>query len=127
MNWWGKDWAKMLLLKTADRNEILFSVPHCHYPFNQSYNEYSDELIKWVNNFQKSNLNAVNFGYILIEKSDHPVYVSKTISNPSQAIFDQVQSFFTQNDLLVQHKDSALLQINPNIKELSLLQKCYFT
>lgn len=116
MNWWGKDWAKMLLLKTADRNEILFSVPHCHYPFNQSYNEYSDELIKWVDNFQKSNLNAVNFGYILIEKSEHPVYVSKTISNPSQAIFDQVESFFTQNDLLVQHKDSALLQINPNIK-----------
>jgi len=116
MNWWGKDSAKMMLLKTADRNEILFSVPHCHYPFNQTYSEYSNELIKWVDNFQKSNLNAVNFGYILIEKSDNPVYFSKTISNPSKSIYNQVESFFTQNDFMIENADEVLLQISPYIK-----------
>ena len=116
MCWWGKNAAKTLLLKTADRNEILFSVPHCHYPFNQTYGEYSNELLKWVDNFKKSNLSAVNFGYILIEKSQHTVYVSKTISNPSQPIFDQVQSFFNQHDLLSENRDVLLLEMNPNIK-----------
>ena len=46
----------MLVLKTADRNEILFSVPHCNYPFNQTYDDYSNELIRWVKNFKKEKI-----------------------------------------------------------------------
>lgn len=114
--WWGSSNAKMMVLKTADRNEILFSVPHCHYPFNQTYKEYSNELIKWVGNFQKSNLNAVNFGYILIEKSNYTIYFSKTISNPSIPIYDQVEEFFEQNDFLNQSEEGLVLAVNPEIK-----------
>ncbi len=116
MNWWGNSPSKMMVLKTADRNEILFSVPHCHYPFNQSYNEYSSELIKWVNNFKKSNLNAVNFGYILIEKSDNQIYFSKTISNPSTPIFNQTEEFFKQNDLLNECSNQLIIEVNTAIK-----------
>jgi len=114
-SWWGETCSNMAVLKTADRNDILFSVPHCHYPFNQTYNEYSNELIKWVNNFNNSNLNAVNFGYILIEKAEKSSYFLKTISNPSTAIYSQTKNFFSQTHLLLDNSDGLMVSVNPEI------------
>ena len=130
--WWGSGPAKTLVLKTADRDEILFAVPHCHYPFNQSYQEYSDELIKWVNNFQKGKLKAVNFGYILIQNSETPFYYTKTISNPSIPIHHQVLDFFKQKELLDENDGNQIrLQVAKDIqvrRESNLMdgKKLYF-
>ena len=115
-SWWGDTCSNMAVLKTADRNDILFSVPHCHYPFNQTYNDYSNELIKWVNNFNNSNLNAVNFGYILIEKSKKPSYFLKTISNPSVPIYKQTKNFFTQTHLLLNNSPELMVSVNSQIR-----------
>ena len=55
-----------LILTTADRDEMLFSVPHCHAPFGQSIEAYNAELERWVENFRAAGLERVNFGYILL-------------------------------------------------------------
>ena len=43
-SWWGDGSFEALILTTADRDEILFSVPHCHSPFGQSFEDYN---ISW--------------------------------------------------------------------------------
>jgi carbamoyltransferase len=97
--WWGPTKADKLLLTTADRNDILFSVPHCHYPFSQTFKQYNDELDMWIQNFNCSRISSVNFGYILIRKGGNSFY-SKSIYNPTQAINKMVNEYFEQIGML---------------------------
>jgi carbamoyltransferase len=102
-HWWRGGAADQLVLGTADRNDILFSVPHCHAAFSQSYEEYRTELDRWLYNFHRAGLSAVNFGYILICCTDPDQlssYYTRTIHNPSKPIHTQVQTYFQQRALL---------------------------
>jgi carbamoyltransferase len=100
-HWWQGGAAHKLVLGTADRNDILFSVPHCHTAFNQTWDEYNTELDQWLQNFHTTGLRAVNFGYILICRVDTTgSYYSRTIHNPHQPIHQQVQEYFQQRQLL---------------------------
>lgn len=97
--WWRGAGADMLVLHTADRDEILFAVPHCHWPYGQSFDDYNMELGDWVDNFRASNLKAVNFGYILIQKRPElaaPKYFSRCIHSPTKTIYERVESYFRQ-------------------------------
>lgn len=97
--WWGKTKADKLVLTTADRNDILFSIPHCHYPFKQTIEQYNNELDMWIQNFNYSNISSVNFGYILIKKGGNSFY-SKSIYNPTQGINKKVTEYFEQINML---------------------------
>ncbi|OGT90624.1 MAG: carbamoyltransferase [Gammaproteobacteria bacterium RIFOXYA12_FULL_61_12] len=102
-DWWQGGGADMLVLHTADRDEILFSVPHCHWPFGQSVEEYNAELERWVDNFRDSKLAAVNFGYILVHRRPEMEgisYFSRCIHNPDTPIHAQVSNYFVQRELL---------------------------
>jgi carbamoyltransferase len=116
--WLDCDTADVLVLKTADRNEILFSVPHCHHPYGQDYGDYKKELIKWVNNFKAENLVAVNFGYILIQKHQQQgSYFCKTINNPGTPVHDLTRSYFKTRKILRQDSAPALtLHVAKDIK-----------
>jgi carbamoyltransferase len=102
--WWQGGAADTLILHTANRDEILFSVPHAHAPFGQSITDYNTELDRWVSNFRAAGLTAVNFGYILIERITSRdragSYYTRTIHNPHQPIDLQVQQYFEQRDRL---------------------------
>ena len=86
------------ILTTADRDEILFSVPHCHAPFAQSFEDYNRELDRWVQNFRGAKLEAVNFGYILIwlGEGDGLDLTTRTIHNPSRPMWHDVQDWVSQ-------------------------------
>ncbi|MGG6268984.1 carbamoyltransferase C-terminal domain-containing protein [Leptolyngbya sp. AN03gr2] len=101
--WWRGGAAHQLVLSTADRNDILFSVPHCHAAFNQSYAEYKSELDQWLYNFHHARLTAVNFGYILIQRAlpqSIGSYYTRTIHNPTRPIYQNVRQYFQQRDRL---------------------------
>ena len=55
-SWWGEGSFEALILTTADRDEILFSVPHCHSPFGQSLETYNNKLGTWISNFRNAML-----------------------------------------------------------------------
>ncbi|BBB90885.1 MAG TPA: carbamoyltransferase C-terminal domain-containing protein [Methylomusa anaerophila] len=113
--WWGTAKADKLILTTADRNDILFSVPHCHYPFKQTFEQYNDELDMWIQNFNSSGISSVNFGYILIKKEGNSFY-SKSIYNPTQAINKKVKEYFEQIDRLNSVEwDKLYLQLSDDI------------
>ncbi len=97
--WWGTTKADKLILTTADRNDILFAVPHCHYPFGQTIEQYNNELEMWIRNFNYSGITSVNFGYILIKKDGDSFY-SKSIHNPAESITKRVKEYFEQIDML---------------------------
>jgi carbamoyltransferase len=113
--WWRGGPAHKFVLKTADRNDSQYSVPHCHAPFDQSYQEYNEVLEHWVKNFHDAGIKTINFGYILIQclaKTDHPSYFLRTISNPKKPIYQQVEAYFTQrNHLSDPAKDEFFLRI----------------
>ena len=119
-NWWTGGHSHQLLLCTADRDEMLFSVPHSHAPFGQSYEDYTRELDDWLTNFQSAALEAVNFGYILIQQTaDAPEssYYVRTIHNPTQPIYEQVKDYFWQRDLLRgQAYLTKYLILNPDLQ-----------
>jgi carbamoyltransferase len=101
--WWQGGVSDQLVLCTADRDDILFSVPHCHAAFNQTYKEYSAQLDQWICNFHRSGLTAVNFGYILIRRSlsmSSGSYYTRTIHNPDRPIHQQVAHYFQGRDRL---------------------------
>lgn len=100
--WWTGGAADILVLHTADRDEILFSVPHTHAPFGQSLEEYNSELEKWVLNFRDSGLKAVNFGYIFIHRrpDGSESYYERIIHNPSAPIHGQVKEYFQLREKL---------------------------
>lgn len=118
-HWLGSP-ADTLVLKTADRNDILFSVPHTHVPFGQSYKEYTRDLDKWVRNFHDSGLKNVNFGYILIENinlSEDGSFYVKTIHNPNNDIYTSVNRYFESiNDLKEYEDHNVYLDLHDNIK-----------
>lgn len=118
--WWQGGSAHKLVLSTADRNDILFSVPHCHTAFNQSWEEYNTELDLWLQNFHTTGLKAVNFGYILICKVDATLtgsYYCRTIHNPSQPIHQQVLEYFQQRDLLEKSQvNDYYLALSPDLR-----------
>ncbi|MCC5465362.1 carbamoyltransferase C-terminal domain-containing protein [Pelosinus baikalensis] len=97
--WWGETKADKLILTTADRNDVLFSIPHCHYPFEQTIEQYNAELDMWIQNFNCSSISSVNFGYILIKKGGNSFY-SKSIYNPTQGINKKVAEYFEQINML---------------------------
>lgn len=119
-DWWNGGSAHKLVLCTADRDDILFSVPHCHAAFNQTVEQYNSKLEQWVNNFYAEDLTAVNFGYILIQQSPEiqaGSYYLRTVHNPSEAIHHHVESYFEQRDLF-DHSDvmDYYLAIAPDLK-----------
>lgn len=118
--WWQGGAAHQLILSTADRDDILFSVPHCHGAFNQTPEQYAAELDQWLQNFHEAGLSAVNFGYILICQIDSAQtgsYYTRTIHNPAHSIHQQVSDYFGQRQLL-EHEQSydCYLTLAPEIR-----------
>lgn len=108
--WWRGAAAHMLVLHTADRNEILFSVPHSHAPFGQGFEAYNAELEKWVQNYRDAGLKAVNFGYIFIQQVPGmrlDSYYSRVIHNPSSPIQREVGNYFLQRQRLVEYENGG--------------------
>jgi len=128
-SWWKGGGADMLVLHTADRDEILFSVPHCHWPFDQTFEDYNAELDQWIRNFRNANLTAVNFGYILIQRQPEilkTAFFSRCIHNPATAIHNQTKDYFKQRRMLgkigaepcnLDVESSLQVRINRGIKE----------
>lgn len=118
--WWHGGPAHKLVLQTADRNDTQFSVPHCHAPFGQHFQEYNAELEHWVRNFHEAGMKTVNFGYILIHclaETDQPSYFRRTISNPAKPIYSQVEVYFRERCLLSESaKEDYYLQIVDGIR-----------
>ena len=97
--WWGEGGMDALILTTADRDEMLFSVPHCHAPFGQSIEAYNAELERWVENFRAAGLERVNFGYILLwTRSDGGAddVAMRTIHNPATPMHHEVEAWREQ-------------------------------
>lgn len=102
-HWWQGGATHQLVLGTADRDEILFAVPHSHFPFNQSFEAYNTELEKWVRNYRQAEIDTVNFGYIFIKKlsgMENGSYFYRIIHNPLRAIHDEVAHYFEQRQRL---------------------------
>jgi carbamoyltransferase len=96
-NWWEGGAADMLVLHTADRDEILFSAPHSHAPFGQSYQEYNTQLERWVQNYRQAGLKAVNFGYVFIRRlseAQSSTYYSRIVHSPTAGIHQEVAGYF---------------------------------
>ena len=119
-HWWNGGAAHQLILHTADRDDILFSVPHSHAPFGQTICEYNAELDRWVQNFHEAGLTAVNFGYILVQRvtgENKGSYYTRTIHNPHRPIYDRVQDYFQQRNLLARtDAGKYYLTINPDLR-----------
>ncbi|MEE2887512.1 MAG: carbamoyltransferase C-terminal domain-containing protein [Planctomycetota bacterium] len=119
-SWLGEVNAYGLILTTADRNEILFAVPHCHAPFSQSFADYNAELDSWVENFRSTGLKAVNFGYILAWKhsgGDGCDITKRTIHNPATPIWKQVQDWLEQRRLWdSDDAGSLVLAMHPELR-----------
>jgi carbamoyltransferase len=117
--WWRGAPAHMLVLHTADRDEILFAVPHAHAPFGQRYADYNDELTHWVRNFRSADLGSVNFGYVFIRRSasgSHG-YTARVIHNPTAPIHAQVNAYFSQRELLETTDAGTLtVRLHPDAK-----------
>ena len=99
--WWGDTGMDALIASTADRDEMLFSVPHCHAPFGQSIERYQQELGRWVQNFRTAKLEAVNFGYILVwcASDEHQSVTQRVIHNPSRPMHAEVSDWRAQQAL----------------------------
>jgi carbamoyltransferase len=124
--WWQGGAADKLILHTADRDNILFSVPHSHAPFGQTICEYHNELDRWLGNFHGAGLTAVNFGYILIKRLATGIigntyntgtYYQRTIHNPHQPIDAQVRQYFRQRDRLAHSQvGKCYLTLHPDLR-----------
>ena len=122
-HWWQGEPTHQLVLGTADRDEILFSVPHSHSPFDQSFEAYNTELEKWVRNYREAGIKAVNFGYIFINKltsKDDSTYFNRVIHNPSSPIHHEVANYFVQRQRLTEYNTDNLpklsLQLRPSLR-----------
>jgi carbamoyltransferase len=117
--WWQGGSADQLVLGTADRNEILFSVPHSHAPFGQSFESYNTELEKWVRNYREAGFEAVNFGYIFIKQlsdEDEGSYFCRTIHNPSSPIHHEVANYFLQRRRLTEYETGKNLKLSLRLR-----------
>ncbi|MEO0533163.1 MAG: carbamoyltransferase C-terminal domain-containing protein [Cyanobacteria bacterium P01_A01_bin.123] len=118
--WWGGGPADQLVLCTADRDDILFSVPHSHAPFAQTLEAYNSELEQWLDNFHQAGLRAVNFGYILISQQpggQTSSYFCRTIHNPTQPIHGFVREYFQQRKRLQSTAhETSFLSLLPELR-----------
>jgi carbamoyltransferase len=92
-SWWRGEGYLGLLLTTADRDEQLFSVPHSHAPFGQTFEEFSEELVLWVESFRAAGLGAVNFGYLILEDAvseNERRLVQRVIQSPVDPLYARV-------------------------------------
>ncbi len=119
-SFWKGGEADILILQTANRNEMQFSVPHSHASFGQEYDEYNLELDRWVDNYRAMKIKAVNFGYTLIHGLPAGLrgsFYQRTINNPKQPIYHQVQNYFKQRRLFEHPKrDMYFLDVNQDIQ-----------
>ncbi len=121
-HWWKGGPTDSLVLQTADRDAMLFAVPHVHQAFGQRFHDYNSGLADWLDNLQQMPQPiAINFGYILIhchaDKTQPSSYYTRTIHNPSQPIDTQVGDYFRQRQLLNAPETQPLqLSINPHIR-----------
>ncbi len=109
-DWWKGGAAHMLVLHTADRDEILFSVPHSHAPFGQSYQDFNMQLEQWVQNYRQAGLSAVNFGYIFIRglpEARSSTYYSRIVHSPTVAIHEEVSRYFRERGRLWEFEQSG--------------------
>ncbi|HIF41873.1 MAG TPA: methyltransferase domain-containing protein [Planctomycetes bacterium] len=94
-SWWtGADYLA-LMLTTADRDEQLFSTPHSHAPFGQSFEEFTEELGQWVESYRAAGLGAVNFGYLVLEGQHMPSgsrFVRRVIQSPVNPVHAHVEA-----------------------------------
>ena len=99
------------ILTTADRDEILFSVPHCHAPFSQSFADYNRELDRWVDNFRQARLEAVNFGYILLWLRPEAGLdlTTRTIHNPARPMWSDVEAWIAQRGLMEDTRSADMI------------------
>ncbi len=118
--WWRGGAAHMLVLQTADRDDMQFAVPHSHAPFGQSYQEYNEEVERWVSNFHSAGIKAVNFGYVLIHRvadGKPSSYYRRTIHNPNEPIHEQVNRYFEQRRLLARpDKDDLYVTMHEDVR-----------
>ncbi|MCH2201260.1 MAG: methyltransferase [Fuerstiella sp.] len=119
-SWLNEASAYTLVLSTADRDEILFSVPHCHAPFSQSLEAYHAELDRWIQNFRDENLQSVNFGYILVwlnPRCSGPDITTRTIHNPAEPIWEHVQEWIDQRHLWdSKDAESMVLSVHSHLR-----------
>jgi carbamoyltransferase len=115
---WWRGAAKCMVLMTADRNDIQFCLPHCQRPFDQSYREFCDELTAWVSHFRAAALQAVNFGFILLQKKNSGdfAYFSKVIHTPTSPIYTEIWPHFDRLGDLMSVPASAVLRLHPAVK-----------
>jgi len=117
--WWRGNPAHKLVFCTADRDDILFAIPHSRAAFGQSFQQYNVELDQWLHNFRAAGLKAVNFGYILIYSlptHQQGSYYLRTIHNPSSPIHEQVRNYFGQRKMLENADNStAFLLLSDDI------------
>ncbi|MCH2212055.1 MAG: methyltransferase [Fuerstiella sp.] len=119
-NWLNEAAAHALILSTADRDEILFSVPHCHAPFSQSLEDYHAELDRWIQNFRDENLQNVNFGYILVwlnARCSGSDITTRTIHNPAEPVWEHVQEWIEQRRLWDSREaESMVLSVHSQLR-----------
>ena len=88
--WWQGPRVCAQILTTANRDEALFSVPHAHAPFGQTFEDYTDELSSWIRSYRAAGLKAVNFGYILMRESsqlDRNDIIQRVVESPLEPIY----------------------------------------
>nr|VFK65226.1 MAG: carbamoyltransferase [Candidatus Kentron sp. UNK]VFK71423.1 MAG: carbamoyltransferase [Candidatus Kentron sp. UNK] len=118
--WWQGGSVQKLLLQTADRNEILFSVAHSHHPFSQSFEAYNREIEQWVRNIRDAGLQAINFGYLFIHRipGRRGGYSSRIIHNPNTPIHGLVKHYLAQQALLDDSERclGLFLMVSPHVR-----------
>ncbi|MFP6668343.1 MAG: carbamoyltransferase C-terminal domain-containing protein [Pirellulales bacterium] len=118
-SWCGRETMDHLVLKTAERDALLFCVPHSHAPFGQTFEAYNAALDQWVDNFEQEGLSGVNFGYILSRRSarPHPTYFCRTVNNPATPVHEMIEEFFRMLSIL-ESKQSRDYYVgaNPSIR-----------
>ena len=118
--WWSGGRGAALVLSTADRDEALFSVPHCHAPFDQSFEAYNAALDRWVDNFRDAQIETVNFGYLILRRSAHAralEYSTRTIHNPTRSMSEDVRRHFRQQAALQSSGlDDTVVRVHPSIR-----------
>ena len=100
--WWHGSGMCAQILTTANRNKKLFTVPHAHAPFGQSFENYKDQLSSWIRSYRDAGLTAVNFGYILIRQSaelNTNDILQRVVESPLDPIHDMVAGLFDFQEL----------------------------
>ena len=118
-SWWSGDAMDQLVLKTADRDALLFCVPHSHAPFGQTFSEYNQVFDQWVENFEREGLESVNFGYLLMcqSASGRSSYYCRTVNNPATPIYPLVEDYFGLMQRLAREDCGELkLRVHPALR-----------